>query len=139
MFKEDDLYNELAFYTLAHPDPAFLHQLAVDAYTAQNANESTRPIALVFALVGLYLHLEKSYSGKQVQHAHMQLANRSKTWPRLPLPAERGEIRIDHVLAADPGPARDALIERWCASVWQSWFENHHVIQTIARKHLKID
>ncbi|MDT7814573.1 MAG: hypothetical protein QOJ42_4489, partial [Acidobacteriaceae bacterium] len=25
----DELYNELAFYTLSHPDPAFLHQHVV--------------------------------------------------------------------------------------------------------------
>ena len=73
----DDLYNQLALYTLAHPDPRFIHQLVVDAYTAQNADDNTKPIALVFALIGLYLHIEKGYTGKQVQRAHMQLANRT--------------------------------------------------------------
>ena len=52
MSQDDDLYSELGFYTLAHRDPAFIHQVAVDAYTAQSANEATKPIALVFALVG---------------------------------------------------------------------------------------
>ena len=92
----DDLYNQLAFYTLAHPDPSFIHQLVVDAYTAQNADDSTKPIALDFALIGLYLHIEKGYTGKQVQRAHMQLANRTKTWPKLTLPTNRGP---DYALA----------------------------------------
>jgi len=139
MFKNDDLYNQLAFYTLAHPDPSFIHQHAVDAYTAQNADNTTKPIALVFALIGLYLHVEKGYTGKQVQRAHMQLANRSNTWPKLPLPAEHGNIRIEHVLAADPGPARDAMIERWCAAVWNASLASHSATAAIAREHLGID
>lgn len=73
MFQDDELYNQLAFYTLAHPDPAFIHQLLVDAYGAQHADETTKPIAVLFSLIGLYLHLEKGYTGKQVQRAHMRL------------------------------------------------------------------
>ena len=97
MLEHHDLYDQLAFYTLAHPDPSFIHQLVVDAYTAQNADESSKSIAVVFAVVGLYLHVEKDYTGRQVQRAHMQLANRSKTWPKLPIPSERGEVRIEQV------------------------------------------
>ncbi len=139
MLQEDDLYNELAFYTLAHRDPAFIHQHAVDAYTAQKADESTKPIALVFALIGLYLHLEKGYTGRQVQQAHTRLANKTKDWPKLPIPTERGEIRIEHVVAAPAGFERDALIHRWCASVWQSWHKSHRIIAAISREHLGTD
>lgn len=139
MAKHDELYNELAFYTLSHPDPAFIHQLGVDAYGAQTADESAKPIAVVFALIGLYLHLEKGYTGKQVQRAHMQLAKWPNTWPRLPLPAQRGEIHIERVLAAEPGPARDAMINEWCASVWDSWRESRPAIVAIAQKYLGTD
>ena len=31
---EEELFHELSFYTLAHPDPAFIHQHIVDAYAA---------------------------------------------------------------------------------------------------------
>lgn len=134
----DDQYNQLAYYTLAHPDPAFLHQLVVDAHTAQKAGEETKPIAIVFALIGLYLHLEKGYTGRQVQRAHMQLAKWPNTWVKPPLPAERGAIRISHVLATEPGPARDAIIERWCGSVWESWLESRPQIVEIAAKYLGI-
>ena len=134
----DDLYNELAFYSLAHRDPAFIHQLVVDAHTAQQANGSTKPIAVIFSLVGLYLHVEKGYTGRQVQQAHMQLAKWPNRWTRLRLPAERGDVSIKHVLGAEPGPCRDAMIERWCASVWQSWQANRDEIVEIARKNLGI-
>ncbi|MGA8087958.1 MAG: DUF5946 family protein, partial [Terracidiphilus sp.] len=138
MSRNDDLYNELAFYTLAHPDPAFLHQLVVDAYAAQNADETTKPIAIVFALIGLYLHIEKGFTGKQVQRAHMQLARWPNTWTKSPLPASRGVIRIEDVLAAEPGPARDAVIERWCADVWASWQASRAQIVEVARKYLEV-
>jgi hypothetical protein len=119
MPSELDQFHELCFYTLAHPDPAFLHQNAVDAFAVQLATPQTKPIALVFGLVGLYLHLEKQFTGRQVQKVHMQLANRRKTWPMLPLPTARGSIRVADVLAEAAGPSRDAMIHRWCASVWE--------------------
>jgi hypothetical protein len=52
-------FDELSFYTLAHPDPAFIHQHIVDASIAQTANEDTKPIAVAFSLIGLCLYLEK--------------------------------------------------------------------------------
>jgi len=73
-----ELYNELACHTLAHGDPSFIHQYIVDAYAAQHADEKTKPIGLAFALVGLYLHIERHYSGKEVQRAHMKLAKKKK-------------------------------------------------------------
>jgi hypothetical protein len=61
------LFYELSCYTCSHPDPLFIHQYAVDALTAQQADENTKPISIVFALIGLYLHLEANFSGKKVQ------------------------------------------------------------------------
>jgi hypothetical protein len=138
MTRNDDLYNQLASYTLAHPDPGFIHQLVVDAYAAQNADESSKPIAIVFSLIGLYLHVEKGFTGKQVQRAHMQLARWPNTWTKPPLPQDRGAIHIEDVLAAPPGPARDAMIERWCATVWECWQASRVQIVELARKYLEI-
>ncbi len=63
-------YYELSFYTLAHPDKDFIHQHIVDAYAAQTASEKTKPITIYFSLAGLYLFIEKDYTGRQVQKAH---------------------------------------------------------------------
>lgn len=120
MKTDEDLYHELMFYTLALGDPAFIHQNVVDAYTAQHAGEDTKPIAVVFSLVGLYLHVERGVTGKQVQKIHMQLAKRRRQWPRVPLPLERGNIFVADVAAAAPGEPRDALIHDWCVSVWDA-------------------
>lgn len=79
-----DQFNELSFYTLQHPDQVyFIHQHIVDAYQAQTADQNTKPIALTFSLVGLYLYLEKNYTGRQVQQAHMRMAQHKQTWPTL--------------------------------------------------------
>src|SRR6185295_5352013 len=64
-------YDALCCYTLERGDAAFIHQHVVDAFIAQNAGEHTKPIGLAFALIGLYLHLERGFSGKQVQRVHM--------------------------------------------------------------------
>ncbi len=136
---DEELFHELTCHTLAHPEPAFIHQLAVDAYTAQHANETTKTIAIVFALVGLYLHIDKGFSGRQVQKAHMQLARRRKSFARPRLATNCGAITVADVVAAPPGEQRDARIEEWCRSVWNSWSkEDHEHIAALVRDELGI-
>jgi len=115
---DQEKYHELAYYTLALQDASFIHQHVVDAYAVQNADETTKPIAIVFGLVGLYLYLEKDYTGRQVQQAHMQMAKKRKNWQSIELPVERGKITISDVLTIPPGKDRDAKIKEWCESVW---------------------
>ncbi len=52
---EQDPYDALCAYTLQRGDAEFIHQHVVDAHAAQRADESTRPMTLAFALLGLYL------------------------------------------------------------------------------------
>lgn len=138
MSPKDEL-NELSFYTLSHPDMTyFIHQYSVDAFHAQTADEHTKPIGLVFALLGLYLFLEKGYSGKQVQLAHMRLAQKKKIWPPIRLPEQRGDITVSGVLKSEPGTARDQMIKDWCASVWNAYLDSHSVIATLARTELGV-
>jgi len=91
---EQEAYNELSCYTLSHGDPSFIHQYIVDAYAAQYADEKSKPITVAFALVGIYLHIKKHYSGKEIQKAHMRLAKKKKQWPVFDLPAHRGNIGV---------------------------------------------
>jgi len=139
MKTDQDLYNELAFYTLAHPDPAFIHQNVVDAFAAQHADESSKPIYIVFALIGLYLCVEKNFTGKQAQMAHMRLAKIRRQYPRLPMPKQRGAIGVRDVLAVAPGPERDAMIQNWCVSAWDAWKESRVQIVALAKSELGID
>lgn len=136
---EQPLYDELAFYTTAHPDPGFIHQNVVDAFAAQNADQSTKPMKIVFALAGLYLCLEKGFTGKQAQLAHMKMARWRKPWPTFPLPEARGDIRVADVLAAEPSEARDAMIRKWCQAVWDSWAHAHDEIRAICQRELGVN
>jgi hypothetical protein len=132
---EQDAYNELQCYTLAHRDPAFIHQHVVDAFAAQHANEETKPIALTFALVGLCLHVEKRYSGREVQRAHMALARHKRRWPVFALPRHRGSLTAIQVVSAPAGPERDEAIHAWCASVWDAFRNSHRVVVELLREH----
>ena len=61
MVSEQDAYNDLCGYTLTHGGATFIHQHVVDAFAAQRADEQSKPIGVTFALVGLYLHVERAY------------------------------------------------------------------------------
>ncbi|HVT98820.1 MAG TPA: DUF5946 family protein [Acidobacteriaceae bacterium] len=139
MPSEQELFDELSFYTLAHGDPAFIHENAADAWRAQQANETTKPMAVVFAVMGLYLYIEKGFTGKQVQRAHMRMARGRRSWPQLALPTERGRITVADVVAAKPGMERDAMIRRWCEAVWETWQESRPQIMELARAELGVD
>jgi hypothetical protein len=138
MSSDQDLYHELSYYTLAHGDPSFIHQNIVDAYAAQHADETTKPITVVFALIGLYLHVERNFTGRQVQRVHMQLAKHRKQWLRPALPNQRGAIVIADVMAAAPGQQRDVMIHKWCASVWEAWREARDQIVDLVKRELDI-
>ena len=137
MSSQHDLYNKLSYYTLSHTDPSFIHQHAVDAFAAQTANEQTKPITITFALMGLYLYLEKNYSGKQVQIAHMKVAqNKNIVWPRFILPTQRGVVTVADVLQGNPGEERDMLLNKWCVSVWDAYAKSHKQVADFLDRYL---
>lgn len=121
-------FDELSCYTLAHGAPEFIHQHAVDAQAAQTAGDHARPIALAFALMGLFLHFERGLNGREVQLAHMRMGRTKQAWPAFALPRDRGAITAAEVMCAAPGPDRDAMIHAWCRSVWQAHAANHAAV-----------
>lgn len=122
MNSQRDAYDELCLYTLAHSGPTFIHQHVVDAFAAQDATSTDKPIRLVFALVGLFLHVERGFTGREVRLAHMQLGRRKQTWPMLPLPQVRGTMTAATVLAA-PLEEREQAIHDWCVAVWTAFVD----------------
>ena len=131
MKSEQELYNELACYTLSLADPEFIHQHIVDAFCAQHADENTKRIGITFALAGLYLYLERNYTGRQVQLAHIQMAKRKRTWPIFELPKYRGEVTVTDVLNSAPGPERKKMIRKWCDSVWDAYRQIHEAVAAL--------
>jgi uncharacterized protein DUF5946 len=128
--------DELSIYTLSLSDSNFIHQHFVDAYAAQHG--SVKPIGTAFALAGLCLAIERGYSGRQVQQAHVVMAagNPSKEWPRFELPPSLGPLTISHVAASQPGPSRDQAIDEWARSVWEAWNSSHVLVSKFVDRYL---
>jgi len=121
--------NELSYYTLARADPTFIHQHLVDAYAAQHLRVSKSTIGAAFALTGLYLAVERGFTGRQVQRMHILMAKRSKHWPAFIAPADVGPLTVADVHKVEPGPRRDEALLAWCASVWGAWSPEHERVR----------
>ncbi len=131
-------YDLLSLDTMQHADERFIHQYIVDAYTAQTATLETKPIKIVFALVGLYLHVEHHYTGRQIQDTHMVLAQGAHDWPGVVFPNDRGSITAAMILKYEHGEKRNNMIEMWAAAVWFAWKESHQVIRNLVQDRLGI-
>ena len=128
-----EAYDQLCCYTLALRDPSFIHQHVVDAFAAQTADPHTKPITLAFALIGLYLHVEKHFSGRQVQLAHIFLARRKRQWPPFPLPPVRGPLTASDVIVTPAGSLRDKAIHDWSVSVWTAFQASHKTVADLTQ------
>ncbi len=126
-------FDELYVYTMGRR--GFILQHVVDAFAVQTANDQSKPIFALFGLVGLYLHVERQFSGHEVQKAHMRLARRRRKWPRVRLPENRGAMSVVDVLAAPAGVERDEAIEEWCRLVWAAVAENRETVASLLREY----
>lgn len=138
---EQRAYNELTAWTLSLGDREFIHQHVVDAWALQHANERSKAIAVPFTLLGMYLHLEKGFTGREVQRVHMKLAQPHgrgpgrKDWPRFPFPKERAAMTVLDVMSVPESERRQA-IDRWCQSLWDAWHESQEAMRAWVRAEL---
>ena len=128
-----DAYDELYAYTMGRR--GFILQHVVDAHQAQTATPSTAAIGVVFSLVGLYLHVERGFTGAQVQRAHTRMAAKKRTWPVIELPLDRGALTAGEVLAVPPGSARDEAIDEWCRAVWRAFSASRDTIVALTQEY----
>jgi Family of unknown function (DUF5946) len=128
-------YDQLYLYSATRGRETFILQHVVDAHGAQVATEVTKPIAIVFASVGWYLHVENGFTGLRVQQVHIQLGRKKHQWPKITLPARRGDVTAEDVMKVPEGPERDAAISDWCRSVWEAYWENREVVIHLLQQH----
>jgi len=122
-----DAYDDLYAYTMGRKN--FILQHVVDANIAQRAPAANPPhIGVVFALVGLYLHVEKRFTGTQVQNAHRVMGGAKRSWPDVIWPVQRGCMTAADVLSVAAGPARDEAIDEWCTQVWAAFLANRTMV-----------
>ena len=128
-----EAYDEVHAYTMNRP--GFILQHVVDAFAAQTASDLSKPIGITFALVGLYLRVERQFSGSEVQKVHMRLGREKRPWPALDLPRDRGRMTAADVLAIPEGHDRDRAIDAWCRSVWTAFGDNRPAIVSLLREY----
>jgi hypothetical protein len=126
-------YDELYVYTMGRP--GFILQHVVDAWGAQTATTDSKPIRIVFSLVGLYLHVERHFAGHQIQNVHTKLGRRRRWWPVVDLPDDRGSLTAADVLSAPAGVDRDRAIDAWCECVWNAFRANRPRILELLQEH----
>ncbi|HEX9008297.1 MAG TPA: DUF5946 family protein [Patescibacteria group bacterium] len=131
-------YHDLSYYTLSLGDKFFIHQLIVDTFAAQNYNAKTKPITITFALVGLYLVNEKSYTGRQVQLAHIALARKTKIWPSFDEPIEKARLTIEDI-AKTPDTDKQNMIKEWSRQVWDTYKPQKEKVAKLLKKYLDIE
>jgi hypothetical protein len=122
-----DGYDELYAYTMGRKN--FILQHVIDANMAQRAPAvDPPPIGVIFSLAGLYLHVEKGFTGTQVQNAHRVMGKVKRSWPGVIWPTHRGDMTAADVLAVPAGEARDAAIDEWCNQVWVAFSANRSML-----------
>jgi hypothetical protein len=113
----------------------FILQHVVDAQIAQTAPAINPPsTGVIFSLAGLYLHVEKGFSGIQVQNAHRVMGRSKCSWPNVDWPTKRGDMTAETVLAMPVGQARDDAIHEWCKQVWAAFSANRHMVASLLAK-----
>jgi Family of unknown function (DUF5946) len=133
-----ELYGEVLGFEHQHlAEVGRSHQLLVDTYTAQHVGPNAAAITGAFALVGLYLALERGWSGLEVRDAHQALANRYRDWPRF-AGAARAQAAVtveDLALAATTSQYAETL-HRWARAVWASWRDEHGLVRALVGERL---
>ncbi len=130
--------DKLYAYTLARDRGEFIHQHAVDAYAAQHIGAETKPVVLAAALIGLFLFVERGYSGREVQLEHMKLSNKMKVWPPFEAPKNHAGLTVMEALSVPAGAERDDKIKQWARAVWEMWRERHAEIEMLYEELLRL-
>lgn len=126
------LCGEVVVFNHAHPaELAVWHQTCVDAYGAQHVGEHTPAIGVAFALNGLYLVLERGFTGIQARQAHGYLADTVPSWPRFTPPGEAGGLTVFDVTMASCVEEHIELVRSWGRTVWAAWAHVHDEIAAV--------
>jgi hypothetical protein len=123
-----EAFRELSLYTLYQPVPPFIHQNAVDAYSAQHLHADMSVIQRIFGLMGLCLATEYGLNGYDIQLAHIAKSKDPDraTWPLIEPQALEFQTNVGDVLVADD---KDAAIRRWVETTWHDWESAHRVVR----------
>jgi len=122
MTSDQDLYLELSYYTLAHPNPSFIHQHIVTLMRLTcRRNWKANRSCLRFDWT-LLARREKLYWQAGTESSYELASSVSNGSSRIF--RKSGSYHSAECTGASPGQSRDAMIHNWCASVWTAWNES---------------
>jgi hypothetical protein len=110
----------------------------VDSYAAQHSGPGVKTVTTVFALIGLYLVVERGYTGREVQQAHMVLARKRRQWPYFQPPDGKSAVTVSDVVKNLGADNYRELINGWAKSVWDLWSLEHEEIRFLLDGYLKL-
>jgi hypothetical protein len=103
-------------------------RLIVDCYSLQHDAYVRSGRSLAAHLTGACIALEHG-GDEALLPAVQRWLSRTRELPKPAVPALRGDVTIDDVIAAPP-EERHAVVRRWAASAWDAWRED----QPLARQ-----
>jgi hypothetical protein len=131
------IYGEVAGFGLDNSaELGRFHQLGVDTYGTQHAADHDRSIRVAYSIVGLYLSIERGWSGDDVRRAHQRMGKPQPSWPEFRRPDELGGVTVLDVAMAGVragsvvGHAEAA--QRWARYVWDAWSAQHAEVASLA-------
>ncbi len=131
------LYGEVLGYEHEHlAELGGWHQLLVDTYGAQHVGPRSPAITGAFGLIGLYLTLERGWTGLRVRAAHQALAARYRDWPLLGRPPEAASMTVQDLAFAGTPAEYVEVLHDWAGTVWASWRREHPRIAELVRERL---
>ncbi len=103
-------------------------RLIVDCYSMQHAKYILSGRSLAAHLTGLCIAVEHG-GDPSLLRAAQEWLSRTRDLSKPPVPARRGDVTINEVIAAAP-EERHAVVMIWAASAWDAWSGQ----QALARK-----
>ena len=116
-------YSELSSYTMGKQDIQFIHQHAIDTYSAQHSGNEIKKITIAFSLIGLYYAIEHRFNGRQVQRVHTLLSRQKYNWDELQFqqPDKSSfSLTVFDVLKEQDGEIREEMLYGASLHVWNT-------------------
>jgi hypothetical protein len=100
-------------------------RLVVDCYSLQHERYILSGRSLAAHLTGVCIALEHGGDAPLLRAVQRWLS-RTRELPKPAVPAARGDVTIDDVIAAAPEERR-GVVRRWAASAWAAWVDQQQV------------
>jgi hypothetical protein len=103
-------------------------RLVVDCYSVQHDRYIMSGRSLAAHLTGVCIAVEHG-GDAALQRAVQRWLSRTREIPKPAVPAVRGEVTIDDVIAVAPEERRE-VVRRWAASAWDAWADHHELARS---------